>query len=132
MKRMLAVICAVGMLTSMALSSNAVSLETECTRTWCSNKDVTVTLGSGSKSVSGETVTASTSNTSSRPVSAYAKAGITMENGESYSRWDEGTTSASVSATLPSSAPSAFSYGWSNHSCESECWYCLASLTASE
>lgn len=131
-RRILAIICAAGMLASMTLSANAVSLETKCTRTWCSNKNVTVTLGSGSKSVSGETVTASTSNTSSRPVTAYAKAGITMKSGESYSRWDSGTTSASVSATLPSSAPSTFSSGWSDHSCESECWYCLASLSDSK
>ncbi len=44
-----------------------------------------------------------------------------MMNGETYSRWNDGTSSASVSASLPASAPSPFSYGWSNHSGSAEC-----------
>lgn len=130
-KRILALVCAIGMLVSLTLCVNAVSMETECTRTWCSNKNVTVALGSGSKSISGETVTAETSNTSQRPVTAYAKAGIDMKNGDYYSRFDVAITYISVSATLPSSAPSTFSSGWSSHTCESECWYCLADLADS-
>lgn len=102
------------------ISVGAVNLVTTCNATKCSNFLHDLTIGSGSMSVSGTTVTASTS-TYGNAISAYAQAGITMANNETYSRWNSGTSYISVSASLPASAPSSFSYGWSDHSSEVYC-----------
>lgn len=130
-KRVFALLCAVCLLVSMTLSVNAVSIQTKCTKTYCENRNVTVTLGSGGRSLSGTTVTAYTSNTSSRALSAYVKAGMDLQNGDFYANWNMGKEYTSISVTRPSSTTSAIVSTWSNHVCESECWYCLDDLTGS-
>lgn len=131
MKKLFYLILVIVIFITSLVPVNAASITSSCGRTWCSNRGVTVTLGSGSRSISGNSVTASTSTTHTDAVTAYAKAGITMVNGETYSRWDEAVTSASVTATLPSSAPSPFSYGWSSHRSEAKCYYCQNTLSGS-
>lgn len=123
-RRVIAIISCIAMIVVCSLSVYAADVKTYCNGVNCSNyymnnPNVEATIGSASKSISGRTVSASTTTTMSRPNNAYVKAGAVADNGAEYTDWDSAITSISVSVSVPSSA--RLSSGWSNHTCGAEC-----------